>query len=141
MAYRGDETDPLEIIIAQRRLMRRMVLVGLLLTVLPVSRLHPVKLLMSLVRPARPAAAGPAKLNAAQVMELLRATPASGAPRAHHCTPAHNGWDYICWYRPDPTSMLLHIGVRVSSTGIVQASLPYPSGRAIPAPAPIAGAS
>ena len=139
MAYRGDETDPLEIIIAQRRFMRRMLMGALLAMVLP-WWVHPGNLLLWLLRPyahAAVAVAPPPRMTAAQVEDRLRLSPAViGAPREARCHSGHDGWDYFCTYRPDPTSMLFQIGVHVGPTEIVQTSIPYAYGRVIPPPPP-----
>jgi hypothetical protein len=153
MARRGNETDPLEVIIAQRRLIGRVFIVGLIATFLPsLSRMHPGGRVGTVAWPRSPAIAdlrstvppAPAKkMSPTEAEARLRAAPAAiGTPGDLHCGPGHNGWDYICSYRSGPGVMAtrLQIGLRVAATEIVQASVPYTYGSVIPRPTPLPGA-
>ena len=88
---------------------------------------------------ASPAQQPLAVMTAQDVEQQLRLAPVSGgALRDHRCIPGApglNGWDFICSYRDGATGTELKIGVRVGPRGIVQASLPHPASRVLPAAA------
>jgi hypothetical protein len=141
VAYRPDETDPLEIMIARQRMWRRALLFAVLLGFVRLLwRVDPrqIALLVSLaVSPASTQAAAPApapKLSAAQVEQHLRQAPlSSGGPRNHYCLPGEKGWDYVCAYSAaNPAVARMKVGVRVSPTEILEASMPYPFYAALP---------
>ena len=134
MAYRGDETDPLQVIINEQRARRRAMLLWVAMLFLP--SLYPWNYLRS--RPAvRPAASAPLpaapKMSPSEVEQELRRAPASEAVRDHRCAPGQNGWDYVCAYRTVARGTLLKVGVRVSANRIMQASSPYPFEQPLPA--------
>ena len=145
MAYRPDETDPLEIMIARQRFWRNALLFALLLGFVRLMW-HPdlpkfVAVSWSLVSAASTiAASAPApvakveKLTAGQVEQKLRLAPlASGGPRNHYCLPGEKGWDYVCAYSAaNPAVVRMKVGVRVRATEIVEASMPYPFYAALP---------
>jgi hypothetical protein len=138
MAYRGDKTDPLEVIIQRRRRMRRMALLMLLGCFFPMLWRIDLSRIASLrAEPSATVAAPRPRMSAHALEQLLRSTPASRrAPRDVRCTPDQNGWDYVCTYRtdlPHPLSRL-RIGVRVSSNRILQASAPHQLDRPLPSP-------
>jgi hypothetical protein len=143
--YRGDETDPLEIIIAHRRAMRRAFLLGLAAMILPLHWLNPLYLVTRLAgtasasglqsHSAAPPPPSPRKMTGTELEQQLRRSPAStGAPRDLVCAAAAGGWDYICFYRTGDTSTerRLKVGIVVDQTRIVQASLPYPAEQPLP---------
>ena len=145
MAYRPDETDPLEIVIARQRLWRRALLFALLLGIVRLLwriDIRQVALGVSLlVSSATTKAAAPpapvatvARLTAAQVEQQLRQAPlSSGGPRNHYCLPGEKGWDYVCAYSAaNPAVVRMKVGVRVGATAIVEASMPYPFYAALP---------
>ena len=145
MAYRPDETDPLEIMIARQRFWRNALLFALLLGFVRLMW-HPalpkfVAVSWSLASAASTiAASAPApvakvdKLTASQVEQKLRLAPlASGGPRNHYCLPGEKGWDYVCAYSAaNPAVVRMKVGVRVDATEIVEASMPYPFYAALP---------
>jgi hypothetical protein len=145
VAYRPDETDPLEIMIARQRFWRNALLFALLLGFVRLMW-HPalpkfVAVSWSLVSAASTiAASAPApvakveKLTASQVEQKLRLAPlASGGPRNHYCLPGEKGWDYVCAYSAaNPAVVRMKVGVRVGATEIVEASMPYPFYAALP---------
>jgi hypothetical protein len=130
MTYRGDKTDPLEVINQRRRAMRRIVVLMLLWMVVPMLwRIDWSRVGSLLAQPSRTVAAPSPRMSAHALEQLLRSAPASNrAPRDVRCTPGQNGWDYVCTYQTDlpPPRSRLRIGVRVSSNGILQASAPHP---------------
>lgn len=145
MGYRPDVTDPLEIIIAQRRLLWRVLLFVLLLGIVRlVWRPEFPKLIAmgwllvsaaSTTTPPPPApVAKVVKLTAAQVEQQLRVAPvSSGSPRSHTCVAGEKGWDYVCAYSAaNPAVIRMKIGVRVGPTEIVEASMPYPVYASLP---------
>ena len=156
MAYRGDETDPLEIIIRQRRAMRRAILLTMVTALLPsLWRLDYVRLVSALLgAPAStaapitapstehaPTATPRPKLTAAEVeRQLQRAMASTGGPGDPRCSPGLGGWDYSCSYRTgaSPAANRVKIGVLVGPTDIVHASVPYPIDRTLPT-APVVG--
>jgi hypothetical protein len=135
--YRGDETDPLEVIIRQRRATRRALLVALASMVLPTLwRLDYARLGPSLLRAPAPTAApvqhsapssppAPKGMTAADVEQQIR---------LDACSPGYSGWDYVCSYRSGPSlrARRLKIGVLVGPSGIVHVSLTYPIDRNLP---------
>ena len=146
MAYRGDETDPFEVIIGRQRIMRRAVVIALLWWLVPslFRNYGQLLLLVKLVTSAQAAAPAPAPpapvtMTAQAVEQQLRLAPASGgAPRDHQCVPGapgFNGWDFICSYTAGEAfaPRRFKIGVRVTSTAIVQASAPYSFDHVLPA--------
>jgi hypothetical protein len=156
VAYRGDETDPLEIIIRQRHAMRRVVLLTVITALLSTLwRVDYVRVVPALLRASAPTAspitapttehaptATPTrKLTAAEVEQKLhRAIASSGGPRDPRCSPGLSGWDYFCSYRAgaSPTASRVKIGVLVGPTDIVHTSVAYPIDRALPT-APVVG--
>ena len=146
MGYRPDDTDPLEIMIARQRMWRRALLFAILLVILRLVVWHPqlpklVAVVWGQVSAASTMAASPAapvakvdKLTAAQVVQRLRSAPlSSGGPQNHYCLPGEKGWDYVCAYSAaNPTVVRMKLGVRVGSTEIVEASMPYPFYAALP---------
>ena len=145
MAYRPDQTDPLEIMIARQSMLRRALGVALLLGLVRFlwrADLSQIGLVASLlVSPASAGAAPPPaavakieKLTKAQVEQQLRHAPlSSGDPRKHYCLPGENGWDYVCAYSAaNPAVVRMKLGVRVDATRIVEASMPYPFYAALP---------
>ena len=145
MGYRPDkETDPLEIMIARQRMWRYAALFALLLGIVRLLWREDFPQLIamtSLLVSASAKAAAPQapvatveKLTKAQVEELLRRAPlASGGPRNHHWLPGEKGWDYVCAYSAaNPAVVRMKLGVRVTATEIVEASMPYPFYAALP---------
>jgi len=155
--YRGDEIDPLEIIIRQRRAMRRVMLLVMVMALLPsLRRLDYLHLVTGLLRAPTstaapitapttehaPTATPSRRLTAAEVeRQLQRAIASTGGPGDPRCSPGLSGWDYFCSYRTggSPAANRLKIGVLVGPTDIVHASVPYPIDRTLPT-APVVGA-
>jgi hypothetical protein len=158
--YRGDETDPLENIIRQRRAMRRVVLLVMVMGILPSLRrldylrlvLEPLRAPTSTAAPITapvtapkteqaPTATPRRKLTAAEVERQLRAIASTDGPEDPRCSPGLSGWDYFCSYRTggSPAAKRVKIGVLVGPTDIVHASVPYPIDRTLPT-APVVGA-
>jgi hypothetical protein len=144
MAYRGDTTDPLEIIIQRQRAIRRYVLFMLVMAVVPmlarpefcagIGRVISTPQRSETVRTAPPAPV--AKMSAQALEQLLRNAPASNpAPRDVRCLPDRT-WDYVCTYRIDSPRLQprLRIGVRVNGNAIVQASSPHSLATPLPKP-------
>ena len=133
--------------ISRQRIMRRAVVIGLLWWLVPTlirldyGQLILLVKLVTSAQAAAPASAPPAPvtMTAQAVEQQLRLAPASvGAPRDHQCVPGapgFNGWDFICSYTAGEAfaPRRLKIGVRVTSTAIVQASAPYPFEHVLPA--------
>ena len=138
MAYRGDETDPLQVMINEQRARRRAVLVGVVMLFLP--SLLPWNYLRSKPAP-RPASAPLAvttpKMTASEVEQVLQHAKASEPVRDHRCARGRDGWDYVCAYRTVARGTVLKVGVRVGANTIVQASSPYPYEQPLPPPAPL----
>jgi hypothetical protein len=140
VAYRGDQTDPLEIINAQRRGMRRAFLFALAAMVLPTYWLNPLYVAsrvtgVHLTPQLATLPNTPRKMTAADTEQRLRAAPASsGAPRDLVCSAGAGGWDYVCFYSTGQVGAAhrLKIGVVVNPTDIEQASLPYPAEGSLP---------
>jgi hypothetical protein len=148
MAYRGDQTDPLEIMIQRQRAMRRIILLLLVLWIVPMfARLDFSAITHNFTTPlpatSDPAPAAPrpfpvpgTKMSAQSLERLLRTSPASNPPpRDVRCLPDRT-WDYVCTYRIDSPrpQPRLRIGVRVSSDAIVQASAPHSLATPLPKP-------
>lgn len=153
MAYRGDTTDPLEVIIQQRRAQRQVVLWMVLMWVLSagirgVFRLGEMNSRAAQSAPARgsrlqtpasgtqPMVASDGKMSAFALERWLSTAPSSShAPHDVQCMRAPTGWDYICSYaNPGPTPTRLKIGVRVSANSVVQASQPQKYDSMLPPP-------
>ena len=145
MGYRPDDTDPLEIMIARRRMWRHALLFAFLLGIVRLlwrpgfPKLSAMGWLLvsagSTTTPSPPApVAKVVKLTAAQVEQQLRVAPvSSGSPRNHTCLPGEKGWDYVCAYSAaNPAVIRMKIGVRVGPTEIVEASMPYPAYASLP---------
>ena len=145
VAYRPEDTDPLEIMIARQRAWRRALLIALLLGIVRLlwrADLRQIALVASLLLPPASTTAAPPsvpvakvdKLTAAQVEQQLRVAPlSSGAPRNQYCLPGEKGWDYVCAYSAaNPAAVRMKIGVRVGPTEIVEASMPHPVYGALP---------
>ena len=142
MAYRGDTTDPLEVIIQQRRGQRRIVrlmALGWLVSLglkggFALSGIYSPAPQSAPSQPSRVQTAGAqamvtsdGKMSSFALERWLSTAPSSGqAPRDVRCQRALSGWDYICSYAtPGPTPTRLKIGVRVSANSVVQASAPH----------------
>lgn len=137
MAYRGDTTDPLEIIIQHRRALRNALFVSLLWWFAPALCRIALSPAIPLPTPSQTIAEPSPKMSAHALEQLVRNAPvSSGAPRDVRCRPGTNGWDYVCTYQTDAPHPLsrLKIGVRVSPTGILQASAPHQLQRPLPVP-------
>ena len=144
MPYRGDETDPLEVIISQRRAVRRGLILAVVWMALPsfwgfgysrVGRLltppaaAPAQTVTHTVLPP------PKKITAVEVEEQLRrAVTSSNTPQDQICSAGSSGWDYVCSYRsgPNPKAPRRKIGVLVGPSGIRHASMSYPIDRVLP---------
>jgi len=144
VAYRRDEIDPLEVLIARQRFWRRALVFALVFGIVRLLWREDFPQLIamtSLLVSASAKAAAPQapvatveKLTKAQVEEQLRRAPlASGGPRNHYCLPGEKGWDYVCAYSAaNPAVVRMKLGVRVTATEIVEASMPYPFYAALP---------
>lgn len=153
MAYRGDTTDPLEVIIQQRRGQRHIVgwlALGWLVSLgfkggFALSRIYSPEAQSAPSQPSRlqtPASGAQAmvtsdgKMSSFALERWLSTVPSSRqAPRDVRCMGALSGWDYVCSYAtPGPTPTRLKIGVRVSANSVVQASAPHKYESVLPSP-------
>jgi hypothetical protein len=149
MAYRGDTTDPLQIVINQRRATRRIILLMVVLVALPMfarrdrgslstvlglegRRQSPSRTVQS---PGTASATRSAGMSAGDVEQWLRTAPASNpAPSEVRCR-RDNAWDYVCTYRAGAgVRPRYQIGVRVDADKVVLATPPYPITTRLPGP-------
>jgi len=151
MAYRGDTTDPLEVIIQQRRGQRHVVgyvALGWLVSLgikggIALSGIYSPAAQSAPTQPSRVQTAATkaivtsdGKMSAFAVERWLSTAPSSRqAPQDVRCRRALSGWDYICSYAiPGPTPTRFKIGVRVSANSVVQASPAHKYESILPSP-------
>jgi hypothetical protein len=140
MAYRGGDTDPLDVIIQQRRTSRRKILFVAAIWLLPGLVQMDFSGLRGIYTPPPTPATAPAfglfapevttpgsKMSATRLEQMLAGSAApSQTPMNPTCLlvpPVSGGWDYVCSYSPFAQSPgRLKVGVRVSGISILQVS-------------------